>query len=134
MQAILKTKLTLLLKINKLLQQQFEIESVVREELHALDIAYKGYLFRIHINQVHENEITGSELSQQAIVTYFVSPLHHTYVHTLSTQHLSYSECVSLCLYWLHTSMFSDQVSISYTNNTTIILMILVLDCLFVVC
>lgn len=109
--ALEKTKLAVLLKFGQLLMKQYSMKTVIREELAALDIAFKGYLFRVKLNTVHDHEIKPMGLSRNQIISSFVSPLHHANIHNLASKFPSYSGTVALIQYWVGSKNFSGHLS-----------------------
>jgi hypothetical protein len=109
--ALEKTKLAVLLKFGQLLTKQYSLKTVIREELATLDVAFKGYLFRVKLNTVHDNEIKPLGLSRNQIISSFVSPLHHSNIHNLASKFPSYSGTVSLLKYWVDSKNFSGHLS-----------------------
>ena len=119
--ATTKTKLALLLRIGSLLEDQFQLKSLIRSEMCCLDIAFSGYMYRLYLNHQHEFQIgtlmsVDSPRDKKAIKDNFVAPLHHTNVHNLSTTHPSYAGAVSLLRYWLDNHLFSHHISIEATE------------------
>ena len=119
--ASVKTKLALLLRIGSLLHDQFQLKSLIRSEMVCLDIAFKGYLYRLYLNHQHEFQIgtlmsVDSPEDRKAIIKHFIAPLHHTNVHNLSTAHPSYAGAVTLFRYWLDSHLFSSQISFEATE------------------
>jgi len=110
--ALEKTKLAVLIKFGQLLEKLYSLNFIIREELVALDLSFKGYLFRIRINTVHEHEIKPMGLSRPEIISSFVQPLHHSNIHNLASKNPSYSGTVSLLQYWFHSKHFSGHMSL----------------------
>ena len=86
--ASIKTKLALLLRIGSLLEDQFQLKSLIRSEMVCLDIAFNGYMYRLYLNHQHEFQV-GTTLSvdssedKKVILDNFIAPLHHTNIHNL---------------------------------------------------
>ena len=55
--ATIKTKLALLIRIGNLLEDQFQIKSLIRSERVCLDVAFGGYMYRLYLNHQHEFQI-----------------------------------------------------------------------------
>lgn len=98
--------------MKKLLADQFSVPSLVRCDECCLDIAFKGYLFRVSLNRYHEHEVGPLSLERELVVPHFVCPLHHMNIHNLATVHPSYAGAVSLLTCWTHSHLFSDHISV----------------------
>ena len=69
-------------------------------------------MFRVLLNPFHEFELTHSTVTRAAVVTNFVSPLHHSNIHSLATTHPSYPGAVRMLRHWLDSQLFSSHISL----------------------
>lgn len=102
-QAQIKTKTAIFLRISQLLKTQFEIRTVVHRT--ALDIFFGGYIFRFNL---HRDQISKDVKDSDTLTS--ILTLHHHNIRSVQAEFPSYSHAVRMLATWASCHMLSGHL------------------------